>query len=177
MYREIRRQSHISAEQKRRGTIKQGFEQLQSLVVNPASYPGGKVSKATILEKSVLEGREGGREGIRERVGGSEGGREGIRERIRERVEEREGGREGGKVGGRVKCEDGRDKSGEEGGWREVPSSLSLSLPSGGAHPARPPGEGEQGAADGGPEDGAGGAEHCHCPLPGEPPSLRGPCH
>jgi MAX-like protein X len=52
-YKEIRRQSHISAEQRRRGTIKQGFEQLQSLVVDPSSYPSGKVSKATVLEKTV----------------------------------------------------------------------------------------------------------------------------
>ena len=52
LYQEIRRQSHISAEQKRRGSIKQGFEHLQSLVVNPSSFPSGKVSKAVILEKS-----------------------------------------------------------------------------------------------------------------------------
>ena len=52
LYQEIRRQSHISAEQKRRGSIKQGFEHLQLLVVNPSSFPSGKVSKAVILEKS-----------------------------------------------------------------------------------------------------------------------------
>ena len=51
LYQEIRRQTHISAEQKRRGSIKQGFEQLQSLVVNPSLFPSGKVSKAIILEK------------------------------------------------------------------------------------------------------------------------------
>ena len=54
VYKEIRRQSHISAEQKRRGTIKQGFDHLQSLVIDPASYPSGKVSKAAVLEKSQL---------------------------------------------------------------------------------------------------------------------------
>jgi MAX-like protein X len=53
VYKEIRRQSHISAEQKRRGTIKQGFDQLQSLVIDPSSYPSGKVSKAAVLEKTV----------------------------------------------------------------------------------------------------------------------------
>jgi len=29
-----------------------GFDQLQSLVINPNAYPSGKVSKAAILEKS-----------------------------------------------------------------------------------------------------------------------------
>lgn len=53
VFKEIRRQSHISAEQKRRGSIKHGFSQLQSMVVNLASYPSGKVSKATILEKTI----------------------------------------------------------------------------------------------------------------------------
>ena len=32
--------------------LQHGFSQLQSMVVNLASYPSGKVSKATILEKS-----------------------------------------------------------------------------------------------------------------------------
>ena len=32
--------------------LQHGFEQLQSLVVNLSSYPSGKVSKATVLEKS-----------------------------------------------------------------------------------------------------------------------------
>ena len=52
MYQELRRQSHITAEQKRRGSIKNGFEQLQSLVINPSQHPSGKVSKAVLLEKS-----------------------------------------------------------------------------------------------------------------------------
>ena len=54
VYREIKRQSHISAEQRRRGTIKQGFDQLQTIVVDPSSYPSGKISKATVLGKSQL---------------------------------------------------------------------------------------------------------------------------
>ena len=32
--------------------LQQGFDQLQSLVINLSSYPSGKVSKAAILEKS-----------------------------------------------------------------------------------------------------------------------------
>ncbi len=32
--------------------IQSGFDQLQSLVINPNVFPSGKVSKATILEKS-----------------------------------------------------------------------------------------------------------------------------
>ena len=32
--------------------LQHGFEQLQSLVVNLSAYPSGKVSKATVLEKS-----------------------------------------------------------------------------------------------------------------------------
>ena len=54
MYQELRRQSHITAEQKRRGSIKNGFEQLQSLVINPTQHPSGKVSKAVLLEKSII---------------------------------------------------------------------------------------------------------------------------
>jgi len=53
VYQELRRQSHISAEQKRRGNIKHGFDHLQSLVINLSAYPSGKVSKATVLEKSI----------------------------------------------------------------------------------------------------------------------------
>ena len=53
VYKELRRQSHISAEQKRRGSIKQGFDHLQSLLINPATYPTGKVSKTAILEKCI----------------------------------------------------------------------------------------------------------------------------
>ncbi|CAI7995958.1 Carbohydrate-responsive element-binding protein, partial [Geodia barretti] len=53
VFKEIKRQSHITAEQRRRGTIKQGFDQLQTIVVDPSSYPSGKVSKATVLEKTV----------------------------------------------------------------------------------------------------------------------------
>jgi hypothetical protein len=53
VYKETKRQSHITAEQRRRGTIKQGFDQLQTIVVDPSSYPSGKVSKATVLEKTV----------------------------------------------------------------------------------------------------------------------------
>lgn len=52
VYQELRRQSHITAEQKRRGSIKNGFEQLQNLVINPNQHPSGKVSKAVLLEKS-----------------------------------------------------------------------------------------------------------------------------
>ena len=32
--------------------LQNGFDQLQSLVINPTAYPSGKVSKAVILEKS-----------------------------------------------------------------------------------------------------------------------------
>lgn len=53
VYKELRRQSHISAEQKRRGNIKHGFDHLQSLVINISAYPSGKVSKATVLEKTI----------------------------------------------------------------------------------------------------------------------------
>ena len=52
VYQELRRQSHITAEQRRRGSIKNGFDHLQSLVINPSQFPSGKISKATILEKS-----------------------------------------------------------------------------------------------------------------------------
>lgn len=32
--------------------LQQGFDQLQMFVINASAYPGGKVSKAVILEKS-----------------------------------------------------------------------------------------------------------------------------
>lgn len=53
VYQELRRQSHITAEQRRRGSIKNGFDHLQSLVINPSQFPSGKISKATILEKTI----------------------------------------------------------------------------------------------------------------------------
>jgi MAX-like protein X len=49
----MRRRSHITAEQKRRGNIKNGFEQLHSLVINPSQFPSGKVSKAVLLDKTI----------------------------------------------------------------------------------------------------------------------------
>ncbi len=33
--------------------LQQGFDHLQSLVINTSAYPSGKVSKAVILEKSM----------------------------------------------------------------------------------------------------------------------------
>ncbi|KAK3750628.1 hypothetical protein QZH41_012809, partial [Actinostola sp. cb2023] len=51
--KEHRRQSHISAEQKRRFNIKIGFDQLVNLVPALASQKNSKVSKATILQKSA----------------------------------------------------------------------------------------------------------------------------
>jgi MAX-like protein X len=53
VYQEMRRRSHITAEQKRRGNIKNGFEQLHSLVINPSQFPSGKVSKAVLLDKTI----------------------------------------------------------------------------------------------------------------------------
>ncbi|PFX19354.1 Carbohydrate-responsive element-binding protein [Stylophora pistillata] len=52
-YKEHRRISHITAEQKRRGNIKMGFDQLMSLVPSLASQRNSKVSKATVLQKTV----------------------------------------------------------------------------------------------------------------------------
>ncbi|KAJ7333833.1 hypothetical protein OS493_015925 [Desmophyllum pertusum] len=46
-----RRISHITAEQKRRGNIKMGFDQLMSLVPALANQRNSKVSKATVLQK------------------------------------------------------------------------------------------------------------------------------
>ncbi|EDO39391.1 predicted protein, partial [Nematostella vectensis] len=50
---EHRRMSHISAEQKRRCNIKMGFDQLASMVPTLASQKSSKVSKATVLQKTV----------------------------------------------------------------------------------------------------------------------------
>ncbi|KAL9981009.1 hypothetical protein ACROYT_G009661 [Oculina patagonica] len=52
-YKEHRRISHITAEQKRRGNIKMGFDQLMSLVPSLANQRNSKVSKATVLQKTV----------------------------------------------------------------------------------------------------------------------------
>lgn len=52
-YKEHRRISHITAEQKRRGNIKMGFDQLMSLVPSLANQRNAKVSKATVLQKTV----------------------------------------------------------------------------------------------------------------------------
>lgn len=52
-YKEHRRISHITAEQKRRGNIKMGFDQLMSLVPSLVNQRNAKVSKATVLQKTV----------------------------------------------------------------------------------------------------------------------------
>ena len=52
MYKEQRRQSHITAEQKRRGNIKHGFDRLQTMVVRMSPTSAGKMSKASVLLKS-----------------------------------------------------------------------------------------------------------------------------
>ena len=52
VYKEQRRQSHITAEQKRRGNIKHGFDRLQSMVVRMSPTSAGKMSKASVLLKS-----------------------------------------------------------------------------------------------------------------------------
>ena len=53
-YKEQRRLSHISAEQKRRGNIKQGFERLQVIVSKLSPPSAGKMSKASVILKSQL---------------------------------------------------------------------------------------------------------------------------
>eukprot|EP00118_Oscarella_pearsei_P005608 m.25861 g.25861 ORF g.25861 m.25861 type:complete len:170 (+) comp28989_c1_seq3:1376-1885(+) len=53
-YKEHRRQSHISAEQKRRGNIKLGFEHLHQLLPSINSLPLNKVSKATLLHRGDI---------------------------------------------------------------------------------------------------------------------------
>jgi len=45
--------SHTSAEQKRRGNIRMGFDQLMSIVPSLSSQKNSKVSKATVLQKTV----------------------------------------------------------------------------------------------------------------------------
>jgi hypothetical protein len=46
-----RRQSHITAEQKRRGNIKLGFEHLHHLLPSTCGQPVNKISKANMLQK------------------------------------------------------------------------------------------------------------------------------
>lgn len=55
MYQERRREAHTQAEQKRRDSIKKGYDALQSLVpkVHQGDVSGYKPSKATILQKSI----------------------------------------------------------------------------------------------------------------------------
>jgi len=48
---EFRRQVHIQSEQKRRAEIKDGFEELRRQL--PFAYNGRKMSKATLLQKTV----------------------------------------------------------------------------------------------------------------------------
>ncbi|XP_028396739.1 MLX-interacting protein-like [Dendronephthya gigantea] len=52
-YREHRRMVHVSAEQKRRGNIKMGFDQLIEMVPSLSSQENTKISKAAVLKKSV----------------------------------------------------------------------------------------------------------------------------
>ncbi|XP_076030209.1 helix-loop-helix-leucine zipper transcription factor bigmax isoform X2 [Oratosquilla oratoria] len=55
-YKERRREAHTQAEQKRRDAIKKGYDALQELVPtcqNADSAQGYKVSKATVLQKSI----------------------------------------------------------------------------------------------------------------------------
>jgi MAX-like protein X len=52
-YKEFRRRSHISAEQKRRGNIKSGFDRLQAFVTNLSGPSNTKLSKASVLLKSI----------------------------------------------------------------------------------------------------------------------------
>ena len=44
---------HLSAEQKRRGTIKNGFEFLRVLVPSLSQTPNVKISKAALLTKGA----------------------------------------------------------------------------------------------------------------------------
>lgn len=51
-----RREAHTQAEQKRRDSIKKGYDALQDLVPKSSSgesTPGSKLSKATVLQKSI----------------------------------------------------------------------------------------------------------------------------
>lgn len=55
-YKERRREAHTQAEQKRRDAIKKGYDSLQELVPmcqQNDSLSGYKLSKATILQKSI----------------------------------------------------------------------------------------------------------------------------
>ncbi|KAG5681990.1 hypothetical protein PVAND_011389 [Polypedilum vanderplanki] len=55
-YKERRREAHTQAEQKRRDNIKKGYDSLQELVPtcsNLDSSSGYKLSKATVLQKSI----------------------------------------------------------------------------------------------------------------------------
>lgn len=55
-YKERRREAHTQAEQKRRDAIKKGYDSLQDLVPmcqQTDSLSGYKLSKATILQKSI----------------------------------------------------------------------------------------------------------------------------
>ena len=54
-YKEFRRRSHISAEQKRRGNIKSGFDRLQAFVTNLSGPSNTKLSKASVLLKSECD--------------------------------------------------------------------------------------------------------------------------
>ncbi|XP_013388124.1 MLX-interacting protein isoform X4 [Lingula anatina] len=52
-YKEHRRVSHISAEQKRRGNIKGGFDVLHTLIPALIQNPNAKISKAQMLQKTA----------------------------------------------------------------------------------------------------------------------------
>ena len=53
-YKEHRRASHISAEQKRRCNIKTGFDLMHQLVPSLSQNPNAKVSKAATLQKGKI---------------------------------------------------------------------------------------------------------------------------
>ncbi|XP_064620049.1 carbohydrate-responsive element-binding protein-like isoform X2 [Lineus longissimus] len=53
VYKEHRRVSHISSEQKRRCNIKNGFDTLQVLIPSLSANPNQKLSKATMLQKTA----------------------------------------------------------------------------------------------------------------------------
>ncbi|ESN99696.1 hypothetical protein HELRODRAFT_176457 [Helobdella robusta] len=52
-FMERRREAHTQAEQKRRDAIKRGYEELQSVVPTCLEAPSQKLSKASILQKTI----------------------------------------------------------------------------------------------------------------------------
>ena len=63
-YKERRREAHTQAEQKRRDSIKKGYEYLQDLVpsINEDTSPSAsnaKASKAVVLQKAIGENSHG----------------------------------------------------------------------------------------------------------------------